>query len=147
MGDFVTTSANATPNLQDRKITEYGILGKMKAILEDITLGNKRLEIGLTLREAYFPNSTLYNRDVWGSYNKCDITEFEVLECKILWSILFSLSTYQNKRLYLESGALPISHIYSIRRLSYSKTLLKRSETEITKNIFRVQSKYPCPGD
>ena len=49
--------------------------------------------------------------------------------------------------LYLESGALPISQIISIRRLSYLQTILKRPENEITKKIFRAQSKDPSPGD
>ena len=80
LGDFVTTSANAATTLQDRKRKGYGILGEMKAILEDIPLGNKRLETGLTLREAWFLNGTLYNSEVWGAYNKSDLNDLDILD-------------------------------------------------------------------
>ena len=40
-----------------------------------------------------------------------------------------------------------MSHIVSIRRLSYLQTLLKRPESEITKKIYRAQYKNPLPGD
>ena len=49
--------------------------------------------------------------------------------------------------LYLESGALSISHIISLRRLSYLHTLLLRPGNGITKKIYRAQAKNPCPGD
>ena len=92
-------------------------------------------------------NGTLYNSEVWGSYNKNDIEALEVLDRKILRLILLAHSKSQNEMLYLESGALSISHIISLRRLSYFHTLLLRPENEITKKIYRAQAKNPCPGD
>ena len=54
LGDYITNSASASDTIKDRKSKGYGILGDIRAILEDIPLGNKRLEAGLTLREAWF---------------------------------------------------------------------------------------------
>ena len=45
------------------------------------------------------------------------------------------------------SGALPLQHILSIRRLGYFQTILKRDEKEVTKRIYRAQKKNPIPGD
>ena len=49
--------------------------------------------------------------------------------------------------LYLESGALPISHIISLRKRSYLQILLLRPKNEMYKRIFRAQAKNPCPSD
>ena len=53
----------------------------------------------------------------------------------------------QNEMLFLESGALTLEHILSIRRLGYFQTILKRDEKEVTKRIYRAQKKNPIPGD
>ena len=63
------------------------ILAHIRAMLEDVPLGNKRLEIGLTLREAWFINGTLYNSEVWCSYKTEDLKVLEVLDRKILREI------------------------------------------------------------
>ena len=49
--------------------------------------------------------------------------------------------------LFLESRALTLEHILSIRRLGYFQTILKRDEKEETKRIYRAQKKNPIPGD
>ena len=63
LGDYLTSYASPAATLQDRKCKGYGILGEIRAILNDISLGPKRLETGLTLRESWFLNGTLYNSD------------------------------------------------------------------------------------
>ena len=68
----------------------------MGALPKVTPLGNKRLKIGLTLREAWFLNGTLYNSEVWGSYNKIDLDELEVLDRKILCVILFIHRKFKN---------------------------------------------------
>ena len=49
--------------------------------------------------------------------------------------------------LYLETGALPLRFIIAGRRISYLHTLLKRDNTELTKQILMAQSNNPCKGD
>jgi hypothetical protein len=47
----------------------------------------------------------------------------------------------------LESGATAICHLVSSRRLIYLQTILKRSDTELTKRILTAQKNDPSPGD
>ena len=70
LGDYLTKYANPLATMESRKQKGEGILANIRAILEDIPLGNKRIETGLTLREAWFLNGTLYNSEVWCSYKK-----------------------------------------------------------------------------
>jgi hypothetical protein len=88
LGDYLTKSATPHATIQDRKQKGYGILSEIKAILEDIPLGSRRLEIGLTLREAWFINGTLFNSEVWCAYTKTDLKDLIIIDKKILRVIL-----------------------------------------------------------
>ena len=147
LGDYLTQYANPKATMQDRKERGHGILSNMKAILEDIPLGSRRFQIGLTLRESWFLNGTLYNSEVWCSYNKSDLKVLEVLDRKILRLILNSHSKSPSEILYLETGCLPIKDVITVRRLSYLHTILERSEDEIIKKVYLAQKKQPSEGD
>jgi hypothetical protein len=147
LGDFITKYANPKATIQDRKQKGYGILSEIKAILSDIPLGVKRCEIGLTLRQAWFLNGTLFNSEVWYSCNNNNLKDIEVLDHKILRTILGAHSGVPVEMLYLETGALPIPYVITIRRLSYLQTILKRNDCEIVKKIYNAQKNRPCKGD
>jgi hypothetical protein len=59
LGDYLTKYANPKATIQDRQQKGNGMFSNIRAILEDIPLGKRRLEIGITLREAWFINGTL----------------------------------------------------------------------------------------
>jgi exonuclease III len=147
LGDYLTKYATPQATIQDRKQKGYGILSEIKAILEDIPLGSRRLEIGLTLREAWFINGTLFNSEVWCNYSKTTLKDLIILDKKILRVILGAHSKAPAEILYLETGALPIEHVITVGRLSYLKTILSRDEDEITKKVYRAQMNDPTPGD
>ena len=116
MGDYLTKYASPAATMIDRKSKGYGVLGEIKAILNDIPLGSRRVEIGLTLREAWFLNGTLYNSEVWCNYNKSDLTDLEVLDRKILRCILGAHSKSPLEMLYLETHVFQITDLVSLRR-------------------------------
>ena len=147
LGDYLTKYANPIATIGDRKQKGHGILSNMRAILEDIPLGSKRLEIGITLREAWFINGTLYNSEVWCSYTKNNLKALNVLDRKILKLAMGSHSKVPSEMLYLETSCLPLSHVITVRRLLYLQQILKRSEDEIIKKVYLEQKKNPCTGD
>ena len=59
--EYLTKFANPLATMESRNQKGEGILSDFRAILEDVPLGKRRLEIGITLREACFINRTLYN--------------------------------------------------------------------------------------
>ena len=147
LGDYLTRFANPQATMQDRKQKGHGILSNTTALLEDIPLGSKRFEIGLTLRESWFMNGTLYNSEVWYAYNECDLKVLAVLDRKILRLILNSHSKSPSEILYLETGCLPLKDVIVVRRLSYLHTILNRPDNEIIKKVYMAQKKNPCKGD
>ena len=80
LGDFLTKNANPKDTIINRKQRGHGILAKMRAILRDVPLGSQRLEIGLTLRQAWFINGTLFNSEVWCAFSESDLKVLEVLD-------------------------------------------------------------------
>ena len=80
LGDYLTKYANPKARIMDRQQKGHGILSNIRAILEDIPLGSRRLEICLTLREAWFINGTLYNSEVWCFYTDKDLKALGVLD-------------------------------------------------------------------
>ena len=52
-----------------------------------------------------------------------------------------------NKVLHRNISAIPIPFIISARKLIYLQTILQRSDTEITKKIYKHQKTSPSPGD
>ena len=109
--------ANPLDTVKDRRQKGIGILSNIRAMLEDVLLGKKRLEVGLTLREAWFLNGILYNSEVWCSYKRADLKVIEVLE--ILHEIIGIHSKVPWEMLYLEMLVLPISSVIIVRRLIY----------------------------
>jgi hypothetical protein len=67
-----------------RKIRAYAILAEIRALLSEIPLGSRRMEIGLALREAWFVNGILFNSEVWGSYSEKHVEELMIIDHMIL---------------------------------------------------------------
>ena len=147
LGDYLTKFANPLATMESRRQKGEGILANIRAMLEDVPLGNKRLEIGLTLREAWFINGTLYNSEVWCSYKTEDLKVLEVLDRKILREITGAHSKAPWEMLYLETATLPISSVIIARRLNYLQTILKRNNEEVIWKVYTAQKSAPTKGD
>ena len=68
LGDRITSEANSNETLIARKTWAYAILAEIRALLKEIPLGSRRLEIGLALRDAWFVNGIVFNSEVWSTY-------------------------------------------------------------------------------
>ena len=49
--------------------------------------------------------------------------------------------------LYLETSAIPLRHVISIRRRVYFQTLITREDGELTKKVYETQKINPSKGD
>ena len=127
-GDYLSDKANPAATILDRKQKGFGILSEITAILEYIPLGVRRCEIGLTLRQSWFINGTLYNSEVWCAYTIHDIKMLEMLDRKILRQILGAHAKVQSEMLHLETGAIPLSHVIAVRRFLYLQNILKKNK-------------------
>ena len=113
-----------------------GILGEIRAILNDIPLGLIWLETGLTLQESWFLNGTLYNSEVWCNFMESDLKELGVLDRKILSCSFGAHAKSPQEMLYLKTNTFQIPDIVSIRRLMYYQTVLKKHNNTIIRKVF-----------
>ena len=88
----------------DRISKGYGILANITAIFTDIPLGNKRVEIGMDLRQALWINVTLHNSEVWQELTEHDKEELTNIYHYILRFIIEAHSKAPIEHLYLETS-------------------------------------------
>ena len=117
--NYLTQHANPKATIDNRKNKGDGILSEMFDIFGDIPLGERRFEMVMTLGQAWFINGTLFNIEVWCSFSDADIEVLNVLDRKILWLNTSAHSKPPSEMLYLETGALTISHVIAVRRHLY----------------------------
>jgi hypothetical protein len=147
LGDYLTSKANSKDTIIARKAQGYGILGEITALLKDVPLGNRRTQIGLELRKAWFHNKCLFNSEVWSSITDTDIKDLSIIDRKILRVITGSQAKVPVEKLYLATSQLPLPHILSIRRILYWHTLLKRPKEELTSQVYYAMKENPLKGD
>ena len=147
LGDFLTNKANSKGTIEDRDTRGNAIVSQMSAMLQDIPLGNRRIEAGIVLRRAWFLNGCLFNSEVWTGYTDQDMHALEVIDHQILRLILGAQAKAPVEMLYLETAELPIKSVMSVRRMLYLQTILKRHDNELTKRVYTAMKENPVKGD
>ena len=125
----------------------YAIVAQIFALIKDLPLGNLRTEVGLALRLACLINGVLYNSEVWHNVKETDIEQFVTINKYLLRGLVQAHAKTPGEHLYLEMGALPITHVIRVRRLLYLQTILKRHNDELIKRVYSSQKENPVAGD
>ena len=96
-----------------------------------MTFGHRRVEVGLILRGAMFVNGILCNSEAWHGILKKNIEYLETMDRMLPPYISSANSKVQKEFLYLETGAIPLGHVITTRRMTYLQTILKRPQGEL----------------
>ena len=147
LGDMIHQNGKQHATIVDRISKGYGILANITAILTDIPLGHRRVEIGLELRQALWINGILHNSEVWQDLTEKDKKDIEKIDHDILRLIVQSHAKAPIEQLYLETSTLSVTQIISVRRMIYMQTILQRAEGELILNVFEAMKAEPLPGD
>ena len=126
LGDYLTSKANSKDTIIARKAQGYGILGEITALLKDVPLGNRRTQIGLELRKAWFHNKCLFNSEVWSSVTDTDIKDLSIIDRKILRFITGSQAKVPVEMLHLETSPTTIFFNKKNFILAYNTEKTKR---------------------
>ena len=147
LGDMISEKGTLDETIKQRKLKGYSYISEIRALLSDMPFGHRRVQVGLMLRDAMFVNGILCNAEAWHNISKKNIAELEVMDRSLLKYILKAHSKVQNEFIYLETGVLNIEQTISCRRMIYLQTILKRSDSELTKKVYDAQKKDPLDGD
>ena len=147
LGDMVDQTGKIRSTVEDRRCKGYGIVAEILAIINEIPLGQYRMEIGLKLRQAMFINGVLFNSEAWHSVTETEIKLLEAVDEHLLRSLVGAHSKTPLEFLFLEAGAIPIRFLISCRRMVYLQTIVKRPDHELTKQVYLAQKRSPTQGD
>ena len=96
----------------------------MSSLLNDIPLGNNRVQMGLTLWKSWFLNGCLFNSEVWSGYIDNDLEKLKIIDHKIMRLIMKAQAKVPIEMLYLETAEIPLQHVITVRRLMYHQSVI-----------------------
>ena len=106
LGDIVDQTGKIRSTVEDRRCKGYGIVAEILAIINEIPLGQYRMEIGLKLRQAMFINGVLFNSEACQSVTETEIKLLEAVDEHLLRSLVGAHSKTPLEFLFLEAGDL-----------------------------------------
>ena len=127
LGDIVDRTGSVKNTIEDRKNKGHGTVSEILAIINEIPLGQFKIEIGLKLREVMLINGMLFNSEAWHGISDVEIQMLERVDELLLRSLVGGHAKTTVEFLYLETGSLPNRYIISCRRMTYLHTILTRS--------------------
>ena len=83
------------------KRKDYAIAAEILAILDEIPLGQHKMEIGLQLRQAMLVNGMLFNSEAWHDVSEKEIKMMETVDEYLLRSLVKGHSKTPLEFLYL----------------------------------------------
>ena len=147
LGDLISNTAKNKPNIISRRDKGYGKVSDILSILAEVPLGKYRTQMALKLRQAMLINGMLQNSEAWSNLTLQDIEILEEVDEFLLRSIFKAHSKTPKEFLHLETGTKPIRFIIASRRLNYFHNIIKRSNNELTKQVYEAQKLKTTKGD
>ena len=89
----------------------------------------------------------LFNCETWHNIKDADFTQINTIDNQLLRYICKLHAKTPTEFLFLETGAIPILKIISMRRLNYLYEILTRDKNELVRRVFLAQVENPSKGD
>ena len=118
-----------------------------QAMCSEISLGYQVYSTAKLLHQAIFLNGTMVNMETWPHFTEMRCALFERAEQGLFRKILKAHSKTPIESLYLELGVVPFRYKLMIRRIMYYYEVMKREDTELTKQIVVSQKEKMLKGD
>ena len=94
-----------------------------------------------------FKNSCLTNSEIWIGISDKDLNHLEIIDNTILRVITGSKAKVPIEMLHPETAELPISHVISVRRLSYWHNIIRRNGDDLVNQVYKAMKEKPLKGD
>ena len=104
LGDYISHDGRLDATINNRIQRAYSYLSEIRALLTDMPIGKRRLQIGLMLREAMFVNGVLSNSGAWSSINQNHIEEIETIDRTLMKFIIGAHAKTPSEFIYLETA-------------------------------------------
>ena len=147
LGDQISHTGLLQETIDSRIEKAWSYYSEIRALLNDMPFGKRKIEVGLILREAMFLNGVLFNSEAWHGLTSTQITKLENVDHQLLRFIISGHAKVPVEFLYLETGTIPLRLVISSRRLNYLKNIVDRNDKELVKRIYLTQMTNTTSGD
>ena len=147
LGNYISSNGGISDTIEDRRNKGWGKISTIMGILEEVTFGSHRLEVGLMLRKSILVNSMLFSAEAWSGVTEKHLRRLEVVDTALLCKLTGGHSKSGTEYHYLETGSLMIRHILTYLRLIYHHHILSRNENETIKKVYLKQKEDCLKGD
>ena len=147
LGDIISEKGTSKDNIENRIAKAWSYVAEISAIINEFPFGNKKIQVGLMLRDSMFLNGVLHSSEAWHGVTAAQIAQLEVVDHHLMRTILSAQAKTPIEFLYLETGALPVKYVMMSRRLNFLKHIHMQAEHELLKRVFLAQKEAPKKGD
>ena len=144
VGDQISHDGKLTKTIEVRYSKATGLTSEIMNMLKEISLGCHFFKMAMVFRNLKFINSVLINAEVWHPIVENDLKLLKKADKILLRKILEAPSKTCVELLYLETGAIPMSHIIKCCRIIYLYYILN---DEMLPRVFNAQLRNPRKGD
>ena len=147
LGDIISASGARRPCIEDRRNTGWARVSEITAILTAMP-SNRKIQVGLKLREAKLLNGILYSTEAWNNTSDKEWERLEQVNMAAFRALIGGGHSKCPKACYsLEFVTLMIRHVVMIKRLIYHHHIITRDDSELIKKVYMKQKENPLKGD
>ena len=98
IGDFISSNGSNVANIPRRRSIGMGAVSQIFTLLNEVSLGNSYVEIGLILRESTLLSKMLLSSESWHKLFQYQIAKLEEVDLTFLRKLLSSHFFLRNKK-------------------------------------------------
>ena len=114
----------------------------IQAILSEVDMGSRRLEVGLILRKAILVSGLLFTTETWSGLKETQLKRLEQVDQSLLRSLMDCHSKVAVEFIHMESGTLKLQQILTMNRMMYHHHILTSDENETIVKMYLKRKKY-----
>jgi hypothetical protein len=143
LGDILTNSAKIDENVQMRCDKGIGISNQILSTLKEVSFGIYYFEMAMLFRTSQLVNGILYNTEAMLSIKERHLTLLEDSDKYLMRSLFDTEMCTPIEGFYIETSTIPFRFILQGRRIMYYWTILRKSESELVRQVFNAQQEFP----
>ena len=147
LGDIISADNKRDIHINDRYNKGISYVNQILSILKEISFGFYYFEQAMQLRNAKLINGILCSVEALYGLTSAHIEKLERCDSYFFRKIFNAPITTPTESFYLETSALPIRFVIIGRRLLFYWNILNKPESELIKQVYRIQKLRPVRND
>ena len=147
LGQIISSSGKLEDNITERYNKGLEIVNEILGILKEVSFGYHYFPTAMLFRNSKLVSGMLCSIETLYGLTTVHIERLEKCDRLFLRKVFGSISSTAVEAFYLEAKILPFRHIIIAKRLMYYWSVLKKSESELFRQVLHTQQPSPVKGD